>query len=146
MQDHVSAALVPLFVGYRTSGNLYPEIGLLAEVVVEKARVFLNAENLLSIKQNIFHSMPRPQRAPDGQRTVDATAPLKGNAEWRRQVSVLTVVMPRGQIWRVVCRPACILIMPAARISPNSVRRSSVVIVLGSRPPVAHRRRGCGLG
>lgn len=63
---------------YRTSGKPYFEIGLLGEIVVGKARLFLNAENLLGVRQTRFDSLLRPGRAPDGRWTVDAWAPLEG--------------------------------------------------------------------
>ncbi|MCW1385098.1 TonB-dependent receptor [Novosphingobium sp. KCTC 2891] len=63
---------------YRTSGKPYFEIGLLGEIVVGKARLFLNAENLLGIRQTRYDSLLRPRRAPDGRWTVDAWAPLEG--------------------------------------------------------------------
>lgn len=63
---------------YRTSGRPYFEIGLLGEIVVGKLRVFLNAENLLGIRQTRYESLLRPLRAPDGRWTVDAWAPLEG--------------------------------------------------------------------
>lgn len=63
---------------YRTRGKPYFEIGLLGEIVVGKARLFLNAENLLGIRQTKYDSLLRPQRAPDGRWTVDAWAPLEG--------------------------------------------------------------------
>lgn len=65
---------------YRTSGKPYFEIGLLGEIVVGKARLFLNAENLLGIRQTRYDSLLRPRRAPDGRWTVDAWAPLEGFA------------------------------------------------------------------
>lgn len=63
---------------YRISGKPYFEIGLLGEIVVGKARLFLNAENLLGIRQTRFDSLLRPGRTPDGRWTVDAWAPLEG--------------------------------------------------------------------
>lgn len=57
---------------YRTSGKSYFEIGLLGEIVVGKARLFLNAENLLGIRQTRYDSLLRHRRAPDGRWTVDA--------------------------------------------------------------------------
>lgn len=63
---------------YRTHSKPYFEIGLLGEIVVGKVRLFLNAENLLGIRQTRYNSLLRPQRAPDGRWTVDAWAPLEG--------------------------------------------------------------------
>lgn len=63
---------------YRTSGKPYFELGLLGEVVVGKARLFLNAENLLGIRQTRYNGLLRPSRAADGRWTVDAWAPLEG--------------------------------------------------------------------
>lgn len=63
---------------YRNNGKAYFELGLLGEVVLGKARLFLNAENLLGIRQTRYNSLLRPQRAPDGRWTVEAWAPLEG--------------------------------------------------------------------
>lgn len=62
----------------RATGKPYVEIGLLGEVVVGKARLFLNAENILGVRQTRFDPLLRPARAADGRWTVDAWAPTEG--------------------------------------------------------------------
>ena len=63
---------------YRTQSKPYFEIGLLGEMVVGKARLFVNAENILGIRQTRYDSLLRPGRAADGRWTVDAWAPIEG--------------------------------------------------------------------
>jgi hypothetical protein len=43
-----------------------------------RSSLFLNAENILDIRQTKYESLLRPQRANDGRWTVDAWAPLSG--------------------------------------------------------------------
>ena len=63
---------------YRAVGRPHVLIGALAERRVGRLRVFLNAENLLDVRQTrddpLILSAPRP----DGRWTVDAWAPLDG--------------------------------------------------------------------
>lgn len=63
---------------WRTEGKPYVELGLLGEVVVGNARLFLNAENILGVRQTRFDPLLRPSRAADGRWTVDAWAPTEG--------------------------------------------------------------------
>jgi outer membrane receptor for ferrienterochelin and colicins len=63
---------------YRTHSKPYLEIGVLGEMVVGKYRLFLNAENLLNVRQTKYDPIVRPTRAPDGRWTVDAWAPTDG--------------------------------------------------------------------
>ncbi|MCW4463599.1 TonB-dependent receptor [Sphingomonas sp. BT-65] len=63
---------------YRLTGKPYFELGLLAEAAVGKARLFVNLENILNVRQTRYNSLLRPSRAPDGQWTVDAWAPTDG--------------------------------------------------------------------
>ncbi len=63
---------------YRAVSRRYVEIGLLGEIVVGKARLFINAENILGIRQTRYDPLIRPSRAPDGRWTVDAWAPTDG--------------------------------------------------------------------
>lgn len=63
---------------YRTRGRPYVELGVLGEVVVGRARLFLNAENILDVRQSRYDPIPRPTRAPDGRRAVDTWAPTDG--------------------------------------------------------------------
>jgi outer membrane receptor for ferrienterochelin and colicins len=63
---------------YRTSSRPYFEIGILGEIALGKARLFLNAENILGVRQTRFDPIVRPTRAPDGRWTVDIWAPTEG--------------------------------------------------------------------
>ncbi len=63
---------------FRTVGKPYVELGALAEVVVGRVRLFVNAENILNVRQTKFDPLVRPSRAPDGRWTVDAWAPTDG--------------------------------------------------------------------
>lgn len=63
---------------YRTHSRPYFEVGMMGEIVVGKARLFLNAENIFGVRQTKYEPLLRPTRAPDGRWTVDAWAPLEG--------------------------------------------------------------------
>lgn len=63
---------------YRTVSKPYFELGLLGEVVVGKTRLFLNAENILNIRQTKYDPLLLRKRAPDGRWTVDVWAPTEG--------------------------------------------------------------------
>lgn len=63
---------------YRTRSRPYVEMGLLGEVVVGDARLFINLENLLNVRQSKYHPLVLPQRGPAGDWTVDAWAPAEG--------------------------------------------------------------------
>jgi outer membrane receptor for ferrienterochelin and colicins len=63
---------------YRLTSKPYFELGLLAEAAVGKARLFVNLENILNVRQTRYNSLLRSSRAPDGQWTVDAWAPTDG--------------------------------------------------------------------
>lgn len=63
---------------YRRSGRPYVELGALGEIVLGRASLFLNLENILNVRQTGYDPMVRPRRADDGQWTVDAWAPLDG--------------------------------------------------------------------
>ena len=63
---------------YRTRSRPYVELGLLGELVVGRARLFLNAENILGARQTRHAPLLRPTRAPDGRWTVDAWGPIEG--------------------------------------------------------------------
>ena len=54
------------------------ELGALGEITLGKVSLFLNLENILNIRQTGYHPMTLPQRAEDGQWTVDAWAPMDG--------------------------------------------------------------------
>ena len=63
---------------YRTRSKPYFELGLLGEVVVGKARLFANAENILGVRQTKYAPIVRPFRAADGRWTVDVWGPTDG--------------------------------------------------------------------
>jgi iron complex outermembrane receptor protein/outer membrane receptor for ferrienterochelin and colicins len=56
---------------FRTESDPYLDIGILAEKTFGPASWFINAENLLDVRQTREESLVRPTRAPDGQRTTD---------------------------------------------------------------------------
>ena len=63
---------------YRTRSRPYLHLGLLGEIMLGRISLFANAENLLNVRQSRYDSLLLPQRAPSGQWTVDAWAPLEG--------------------------------------------------------------------
>ena len=63
---------------YRSRSRPYVELGILGEVTLGKASLFINAENLLNVRQTRFDPIVRAERAADGRWTVDAWAPLDG--------------------------------------------------------------------
>jgi iron complex outermembrane receptor protein len=63
---------------YRARGRPYVELGLLGEIILDRASLFVNAENLLGIRQTRTDPILRPARAPDGRWTVDVWAPTEG--------------------------------------------------------------------
>jgi iron complex outermembrane receptor protein len=63
---------------YRSKSRPYVDLGLFGEVVVEQFRFFINAENILNVRQTRFDPLLLPTRAPDGRWTVDAWAPTDG--------------------------------------------------------------------
>jgi iron complex outermembrane receptor protein len=63
---------------YRRTGLPHLLIGALAERRFGGLRVFLNAENLLDIRQTSYDPLILPSPRPDGRWTVDAWAPLEG--------------------------------------------------------------------
>ena len=64
---------------YRSSGRPYVLWGgLLDWRLNERARVFVNVENISDIRQTTYDPLPRPFRNGDGRWTVDAWAPLEG--------------------------------------------------------------------
>ena len=64
---------------------------------------------------------------------------------WSSRLSILCEPVV-GQISYSLARGFCIRRIPAARICPTSVSRSSAVMVLGSGCPAAHRTFGCSAG
>lgn len=63
---------------YRTVSKPYVEIGALGELVLGKVRLFVNAENILNVRQTKYDPLLLPARGPDGGWTVDAWAPTDG--------------------------------------------------------------------
>lgn len=63
---------------YRLTGKPYVELGFLAEKTFGNVKLFVNAENILNVRQTRHDPIVRPTRAPDGRWTVDAWAPLEG--------------------------------------------------------------------
>ena len=63
---------------YRRRSRPYVEIGMLGEIAVGRARLFLNAENILGTRQTRYDPLLRPTRAPDGRWTVDVWGPTEG--------------------------------------------------------------------
>lgn len=65
---------------YRTTARPQVHLGVLGELRMGGWSVFVNAENLLNVRQTRHDPLLRPSRAPDGRWTVDAWAPLDGFA------------------------------------------------------------------
>ena len=63
---------------YRAVGRPHVLIGALGERRFGKLRFFLNAENLLDVRQTRDDPLILPAPRPDGRWTVDAWAPLDG--------------------------------------------------------------------
>lgn len=63
---------------YRTRSKPYLHLGLLGEITLGKISLFVNAENLLDVRQTKYDPLLLPRRAASGQWTVDAWAPLEG--------------------------------------------------------------------
>lgn len=56
---------------YRSTSKPYVHLGLLGEITVGPASWFINAENLLDVRQTKEDPLVLPARAPDGQWTTD---------------------------------------------------------------------------
>jgi iron complex outermembrane receptor protein len=65
---------------FRTSSAAYLILGVLVEKRIGRVRLFLNAENLTNVRQTRWDPLLRPTRGVDGRWTVDAWAPLDGQA------------------------------------------------------------------
>ena len=63
---------------FRDESVPYSLVGLLAERVIGKVRVFVNGENLTDFRQTDHDPLIRPARGVDGRWTVDAWGPLDG--------------------------------------------------------------------
>lgn len=56
---------------FRTESDPYLDIGILGEITLGKVSYFINAENLLDVRQTREESLVRPTRSADGQWTTD---------------------------------------------------------------------------
>jgi iron complex outermembrane receptor protein len=63
---------------YREVGRPYVLVGALGERRLGNIRLFINAENLLDVRQTRHDPLILPAPRPDGRWTVDAWAPLDG--------------------------------------------------------------------
>jgi iron complex outermembrane receptor protein len=63
---------------YREVSASYEEVGVLAEIRLGEAHLFLNAENLTGVHQTHFDPLLLPAQAADGRWTTDVWAPLEG--------------------------------------------------------------------
>ncbi|MEC7933732.1 MAG: TonB-dependent receptor [Pseudomonadota bacterium] len=63
---------------YRTRSRPYVQLGAMGELVLGKVSLFVNAENLLNVRQTKFDPLLLRSRAPTGAWTVDAWAPTDG--------------------------------------------------------------------
>jgi iron complex outermembrane receptor protein len=63
---------------FRARSRTYWLTGLLAEVRLGRTRLFLNAENLLDVRQTRTDPLIRPSRSREGLWVVDVWAPLEG--------------------------------------------------------------------
>jgi iron complex outermembrane receptor protein len=63
---------------YRATSKPYVHIGTLVERRFGRARVFINAENLLGYRQTKYDRLVLPARGPGGRWTTDVWGPLEG--------------------------------------------------------------------
>lgn len=63
---------------HRTRSRPYLHLGILGEITLGRVSFFVNAENLLNVRQTKYDPLLLPRRAASGQWTVDAWAPLEG--------------------------------------------------------------------
>jgi iron complex outermembrane receptor protein len=63
---------------YRDQSRPYLILGLLAERHLGPARVFINLENLLDVRQTRYDPLVLPARSAEGRWTTDVWAPLEG--------------------------------------------------------------------
>jgi iron complex outermembrane receptor protein len=63
---------------YRTESKPYTHLGVLVERRFGRARVWINAENLLDVRQTKYDPLVRPSRGFGGRWTTDVWAPLDG--------------------------------------------------------------------
>jgi outer membrane receptor for ferrienterochelin and colicins len=63
---------------YRTRSRTYVEMGMMGELILGQASLFLNLENILGVRQTKYDPLLRPTRASDGRWTLDVWAPTEG--------------------------------------------------------------------
>jgi iron complex outermembrane receptor protein len=63
---------------YRSEGEPFMTVGLLAEHAFGKVHLFVNVEDLNNVHQTQYDPLIRPAQGADGRWTVDAWAPLDG--------------------------------------------------------------------
>lgn len=63
---------------FRTSSRSYVQLGAMGELILGKVSLFVNAENLLNVRQTNYDPLLLRSRAPTGAWTVDAWAPTDG--------------------------------------------------------------------
>jgi outer membrane receptor for ferrienterochelin and colicins len=63
---------------YRTRSRPYVQLGAMGELILGKVSLFVNAENLLNVRQTHYDPLLLPNRAATGAWTVDAWAPTDG--------------------------------------------------------------------
>lgn len=63
---------------YRTRSRPYVSLGAMGELILGRISLFINAENLLNVRQTRYAPLLLPRRASDGAWTVDAWGPLDG--------------------------------------------------------------------
>lgn len=63
---------------FRQTSRPYVILGFLAERRFGPAQVFLNAENLLDVRQTRYDPLLLPARSPEGRWTTDLWAPIEG--------------------------------------------------------------------
>lgn len=63
---------------FRDRSRPYFELGFLAEKTLGPVKLFVNAENILNVRQTRYDPLVRRTRSPDGRWTVDAWAPTEG--------------------------------------------------------------------
>jgi outer membrane receptor for ferrienterochelin and colicins len=63
---------------HRSRSRDYWELGFLGEIALGRIRLFVNAENLLNVRQTRYDPLILAQRAVDGRYTVDVWGPTDG--------------------------------------------------------------------
>ena len=63
---------------FMSESKPYTHVGMLVERRIGRARFFVNAENLLDVRQTKHHPIVRPSRGAGGRWTTDSWAPAEG--------------------------------------------------------------------